>query len=87
MDAPKEGGEDLDIAGEDLQLDVPEKEEGDSNDFLLDAPKEGGELNVPKDEDHQLDAPKEGGEDLDIAGEDLQLDVPEEEEGDSNDFQ
>ena len=32
-DAPKEGGEDLDIAGEDLQLDVPEEEEGDSNDF------------------------------------------------------
>ena len=36
-DAPKEGGEDLDIAGEDLQLDVPEEEEGDSNDFQLDA--------------------------------------------------
>ena len=52
-------------------MDVPEKEEGDSNDFQLDAPKEGGELNVPEGEDHQSDAPKEGGEDLDIAGEDL----------------
>ena len=67
-------------------MDVPEKEEGDSNDFKLDAPKEGGELNVPEGEDLQSDAPKEGGEDLDIAGEDLQLDGPEEEEGDSNDF-
>ena len=38
-DAPKEGGEDIYIAGEDLQLDVPEEEEGDSNDFQLDAPK------------------------------------------------
>ena len=47
-DAPKEGCEDLDIAGEDLLLDVPEEEEGDSNDFLLDAPKEGVELNVPE---------------------------------------
>ena len=46
----------------------------------MDAPKEGGELNVPEGKDHQTDAPKEGGEDLDIAGEDLQLDVPEEEE-------
>ena len=87
MDAPKEGGEELDIAGEDLQLDVPEEEEGYSNDFQLDAPKEGVELNVPEREDLQSDAPKAGGEDLDIAGEDLQLDVPEEEEGDSNDFQ
>ena len=50
-DAPKEGGEDLDIAGEDLKLDVPEEEEGDSNDFQLDAQKEGGELNVPEGED------------------------------------
>ena len=68
-------------------MDVPEEEEGDSNDFQLDAPKEDGELNVPEGEDHQSDAPKESGEDLDIAGEDLQLDVLEEEEGDSNDFQ
>ena len=67
-------------------MDVPEEEEGDSNDFQLDAQKEGGELNVPVGEDLQSDAPKEGGEDLDIAGEDLQLDVPEKEEGDSNDF-
>ena len=51
MDAPIEGGEDLDIAGEDLQLDVPDEEEGDSNDFQLDAQKEGGELNVPEGED------------------------------------
>ena len=50
-DAPKEGGEDLDILGEDLQLDVTEEEEGDSNDFQLDAPKEGGELKVPEGED------------------------------------
>ena len=47
-------------------MDVQEKEEGDRNDFQLDAPKEGGELNVPEGEDHQSDAPKEGGEDLDI---------------------
>ena len=67
-------------------MDVPEEEEGDSNDFQLDAPKEGGELNVPEGEDHQSDAPKEGGKDLDIAGEDLQLDVPEEDEEHSNDF-
>ena len=52
-------------------MDVPEEEEGDSNDFQLDAPKEGGELNVLEGEDLQSDAPKEGGEDLDIAGEDL----------------
>ena len=52
----------------------------------MDAPKEGGELNVPEGEDLQSDAPKEGGEDLDIVGEDLKLDVQEEEEGDSNDF-
>ena len=70
-DALKEGGEDLDIVGEDLQFHVPEKEEGDSNDFQLDAQKESGELNVPEGEDLQSDAPKEGGEDLDIAGEDL----------------
>ena len=50
-DAPKEGGEDLDIVGELLQLEVPEEEEGDSNDFQLDAQKEGGELNVPEGED------------------------------------
>ena len=51
-DAPKEGCEDLGIAGEDLQLDVQEEEEeGDSNDFQLDAQKEGGELNVPEGED------------------------------------
>ena len=50
-DAPKEGGEDHDITGEDLQLDVHEEEEGDSNDFQLDAPKEGGELKVPEGED------------------------------------
>ena len=50
-DAPKEGGEDLDIKGEDLQLDVHEEEEGDSNDFQLDAPKEGGELKVQEGED------------------------------------
>ena len=50
-DAPKEGGDDLDIIGEDLQLDVPEEEEGDSNDFQLDAPKECGELKVPDGED------------------------------------
>ena len=68
-------------------MDVPEEEEGDSNDFQLDAPKEGGELNVPEGEDLQSDAPKEGGEDIDLTGEDLKLDVPEEEEGDSNDFQ
>ena len=68
-------------------MDVPEEEEGDSNYFQFDPPKEGGELNVPEGEDLQLDEPKEGGDDLDIAGEDLQLDVPEEEEGDSNDFQ
>ena len=68
-------------------MDVPEEEEGDSNDFQLDAQKEGGELNVPEGEDLQSDTPKEGGEDLDIAGENLQLDVPEEEEGRSNDFQ
>ena len=37
-DAKKEGGEDLDIAGEDIKLDVPEEEEGDNNDFQLDAP-------------------------------------------------
>ena len=49
-DAPKEGGEDLDITGEVLQLDVLEEEEGDSNDFQLDAPKEGGELKVPEGE-------------------------------------
>ena len=42
-DAPKEGSEDLDIAREDLQLDVPEEEEGDSIDFQLDTQKEGGE--------------------------------------------
>ena len=52
-------------------MDVPEEEEGDSNDFQLDSPKEGGELNVPEGEDHQSDAQKEGGEDLVIAGEDL----------------
>ena len=52
-------------------MDVSEKEEGDCSDFQLDAPKEGGELNVPEDEDLQSDAPKEGCEDLDIAGEDL----------------
>ena len=57
-------------------MDVPEKEEGDSNDFQLYAPKEGGELNVPEGEDHQPDALKEGDEDLDIAGEDLQMDLP-----------
>ena len=50
-DAPKEGGKDLDITEEDLQLDVPEEEEGDSNDFQLDAQKEGGELKVPEGED------------------------------------
>ena len=50
-DAPKEGGEDLDIIGEVLQLDVLEEEEGDSNDFQLDAPKEGCELKVPEGED------------------------------------
>ena len=50
-DAPKEGGEDLDITREVLQLDVLEEEEGDSNDFQLDAPKEGGELKVPEGED------------------------------------
>ena len=51
-DAPKEGGEDLGIVGEDVQLDVQEEEEeGDSNDFQLDAQKEGGELNVPEGED------------------------------------
>ena len=54
--------------------------------FQLDAPKEGGEFNVPEGEDLQSDAPKEGGEDLDFAGDDPKLDVPEEEEGDSNDF-
>ena len=52
-------------------MDVLEEEEVDSNDFQLDAPKEGGELNVPEGEDLQSDAPKEGGEGLDIAGEDL----------------
>ena len=52
-------------------MDVPVEEEGDSNDFKLDAIKEGGELNVLEGEDLQSDAPKEGGEDLDIAGEDL----------------
>ena len=68
-------------------MDVPEEEEGDSNDFQFEAQKEGGELNLAEGEDLQSDAPKEGGEDLDIAGEDLQLDVPEEEEeGDSNNF-
>ena len=50
-DAPKEGGEDRNITGEVLQLDVLEEEEGDSNDFQLDAPKEGYELKVPEGED------------------------------------
>ena len=49
-------------------MDVQEEEEGDSNDFQLDAQEEGGELNVPEGEDLQSDAPKEGGEDLDIEG-------------------
>ena len=49
-------------------MDVPEEEEGDSNDFQFEAQKEGGELNVAEGEDLQSDAPKEGGEDLDIAG-------------------
>ena len=48
-------------------MDVPEEEEGDSNDFQFDAQKEGGELNVTEGEDLQSDAPKEGGEDLGIA--------------------